>query len=405
LSEATVNGLNASQLASIPQELKEAVCCAVVKQTTDRISGIGNEGRIIFGLSPRRSIVSGQPLPRFDPTGQDDETTDIRIAAIGIDFHALAGARGTSVIQPSFCVYVRVLPHWSELTDAALDLEIQFKLQSLVQAGIDARIRQLRTERFQSANVATPDWPNLNPAQRQAVKERRSRIQEEVRRQAYQEVGIRLEDGDEQLLEANAPDAAAAAAAANPDAIDGAADAAPDADANAVAHLRLGRLLQRGRTIPFGLLDPAPIPAKWHRIDLTFEPFSWPLECERTQLAALLDDYNQRLRQSAARQVTDWFQSPEGIRSVWRDEPGALRLRQSGARILSYAVSSLRDDGQSYEDTFHAKIVLADGVAAYVGSANFLYRSRETNLECGFLLEGDAVAPVAVMVDALLGML
>ena len=52
-------------------------------------------------------------------------------------------------------------------------------------------------------------------------------------------------------------------------------------------------------------------------------------------------------------------------------------------------------------ETFHAKVVLADGVAAYVGSANFLYRSREKNLECGFLLEGDAVAPVAVLVDAL----
>jgi hypothetical protein len=38
-----------------------------------------------------------------------------------------------------------------------------------------------------------------------------------------------------------------------------------------------------------------------------------------------------------------------------------------------------------------------------VGSANFLYRSRETNLECGFLMEGDAVVPVAVLVDALLG--
>jgi phosphatidylserine/phosphatidylglycerophosphate/cardiolipin synthase-like enzyme len=54
-------------------------------------------------------------------------------------------------------------------------------------------------------------------------------------------------------------------------------------------------------------------------------------------------------------------------------------------------------------ETFHAKIVLADGAPAYVGSANFLYRSRETNLECGFLMEGDAVAPVAVLVDALLG--
>lgn len=46
--------------------------------------------------------------------------------------------------------------------------------------------------------------------------------------------------------------------------------------------------------------------------------------------------------------------------------------------------------------------MLADGAAAYVGSANFLYRSREKNLECGFLMEGDAVAPVAVLVEALL---
>ena len=77
-----------------------------------------------------------------------------------------------------------------------------------------------------------------------------------------------------------------------------------------------------------------------------------------------------------------------------------------GTRTLS-ALSHLLD----YElrtdqgvETFHAKVVLADGVAAYVGSANFLYRSREKNLECGFLLEGDAVAPVALLVDALLGM-
>lgn len=78
------------------------------------------------------------------------------------------------------------------------------------------------------------------------------------------------------------------------------------------------------------------------------------------------------------------------------------RLTQAGALVVSYAVSGIRSDGQPYEETFHAKVVLADGVAAYVGSANFLYRSREMNLECGFLLEGDAVTPVSVMVDALL---
>jgi phosphatidylserine/phosphatidylglycerophosphate/cardiolipin synthase-like enzyme len=78
------------------------------------------------------------------------------------------------------------------------------------------------------------------------------------------------------------------------------------------------------------------------------------------------------------------------------------RLLKVANRIYDYTLVESREDGQPSIETFHAKIVLADGVAAYVGSANFLYRSRETNLECGFLMEGDAVAPVSVLVDALL---
>jgi phosphatidylserine/phosphatidylglycerophosphate/cardiolipin synthase-like enzyme len=80
----------------------------------------------------------------------------------------------------------------------------------------------------------------------------------------------------------------------------------------------------------------------------------------------------------------------------------ANRLMRAATKIHGYMLAGSSPDGQTFTETFHAKVVLADGVAAYVGSANFLYRSRETNLECGFLLEGDAVAPVAVVVDALL---
>lgn len=78
----------------------------------------------------------------------------------------------------------------------------------------------------------------------------------------------------------------------------------------------------------------------------------------------------------------------------------AARLRKCVTRIYDYSIAQTEDPGSV--ETFHAKVVLADGVAAYVGSANFLYRSREKNLECGFLLEGDAVAPVAVLIDAVL---
>ncbi len=74
--------------------------------------------------------------------------------------------------------------------------------------------------------------------------------------------------------------------------------------------------------------------------------------------------------------------------------PPAMRLRGAVTRIIDYGGS---DPG---EETFHAKILLADGVAAYVGSANLLRRSKATNLECGMLVEGEAVHAVMVLVEA-----
>ncbi|NSY40125.1 phospholipase D-like domain-containing protein [Leisingera sp. ANG59] len=70
------------------------------------------------------------------------------------------------------------------------------------------------------------------------------------------------------------------------------------------------------------------------------------------------------------------------------------RVEESATQILDYGGDDLSSE------TFHAKIVLADGVAAYVGSANLLRRSKSTNLECGMLVEGPAVGAVKVLVDA-----
>jgi len=76
----------------------------------------------------------------------------------------------------------------------------------------------------------------------------------------------------------------------------------------------------------------------------------------------------------------------------------AARLRASATRIFDYGGSDMA------EETFHAKIVLADGIAAYVGSANLLRRSKAGNLECGMLVEGPAVHAVKVLVDAVTNM-
>jgi phosphatidylserine/phosphatidylglycerophosphate/cardiolipin synthase-like enzyme len=81
--------------------------------------------------------------------------------------------------------------------------------------------------------------------------------------------------------------------------------------------------------------------------------------------------------------------------------PFGARLRAATTTLLEYEFIPSPGD-PSPKETFHAKIVLADGVAAYVGSANFLYRSKESNLECGFLLDGDAVAPVALLIESVI---
>jgi phosphatidylserine/phosphatidylglycerophosphate/cardiolipin synthase-like enzyme len=70
------------------------------------------------------------------------------------------------------------------------------------------------------------------------------------------------------------------------------------------------------------------------------------------------------------------------------------RLVRSSTRIVDYG------GGDTGVETFHAKIVLADGISAYVGSANLLRRSKSVNLECGILIEGPAVAAVRMLVDA-----
>nr|WP_246732497.1 DEAD/DEAH box helicase family protein [Bradyrhizobium yuanmingense] len=301
-------------MASISQELKESVCNALVNMTVARVSGSDAEGRILYGRSPRRSIVSGQLLPRFDATGQDDETSDIRIAASGIDFQISGQATGQSTVTPSFSVYVRVLPDWAELADEALGLDVDFKLRRAVQDTIDTRFRQLRTERFNAARVATPDWPNFNPEQRQRVYQQRQAILEGVRRQAYHEQGIELERGDEQLLQVGGP------GDVDPP---GPNPAPPPAQANDAddhnAQLRIGRILQRGRTVPFGLLEPVPAPAKWRRIDLTFAPLVWQVAAEAAQLETQVADYSRTMRDNAVQQVSDWINSPEGLAQIWRD--------------------------------------------------------------------------------------
>ena len=74
-------------------------------------------------------------------------------------------------------------------------------------------------------------------------------------------------------------------------------------------------------------------------------------------------------------------------------------LKGEFIRIFNYSIPKLEGKGR---ETFHAKVVLCDHNAAYIGSSNMTVASLEHSMEMGVALYGRAAADVAVVLDAVL---
>lgn len=73
-------------------------------------------------------------------------------------------------------------------------------------------------------------------------------------------------------------------------------------------------------------------------------------------------------------------------------------LKGQDVRVFNYSIPRV-DGGR---ETFHAKAVLCDRSAAYLGSSNVTAASLEHSMELGVVLEGRAAAGVAEVIDAVL---
>jgi phosphatidylserine/phosphatidylglycerophosphate/cardiolipin synthase-like enzyme len=73
-------------------------------------------------------------------------------------------------------------------------------------------------------------------------------------------------------------------------------------------------------------------------------------------------------------------------------------LKGQGIRVFNYSIPRT----QGGRETFHAKAVLCDRSAAYLGSSNVTAASLEHSMEMGVVLEGRAAASVADVIDAVL---
>ncbi len=298
-----MKGLSNAALSGIDVELKEAVCDALVNKLTRRVSGTDERGRMVYGGSPRREIFAGQLLPRFDVDGTNDETTDIRIAAMGMDFVVGSEASAPLRVTPRFSVYVRVIPQWRDLIGGGGPLDFDFKLQRAIQQQIDAAIRAERTTALKAANLERPDWKSMDETHRSNVRAERAKILSDVRVKAYAAFGIKLLSG----LPHDSTPAEGLSVESGDDKGESAEQPAP-----------ISRLIREGRDLPLTLVDPAPIPGKWKRLDLTLPAFEFNSAIDSSALAAELVAYNSGLAAAVTAQLEAWV-AGEGAAEAWRD--------------------------------------------------------------------------------------
>ncbi|RVT38957.1 DEAD/DEAH box helicase family protein [Sphingobium algorifonticola] len=307
-----MKGKTSKELGAIDVELKEALCDGLVNAIVARVTGADERGRNLLGGSPRRGIFAGQLLPRFDVTGQDDETTDIRVAAVGVDLMVVADVTAPIRVAPRFSVYLRVIPSWTDLAAGGGELDFDFKLRANTQQQIDDAIRTERAPAFQAAGVDRPDWKGMDETKRAKVRATRAQILAEVRRKAYAAHGIKLLSGDAEL---------------DPDARDDGdqADTNPNTPDNIKSPVPpIARLVREGRELPLNLVDPAPIPGKWTRLDLDLPVLEFALDAADDVLASTIDAYNRSLGDAIGAQLEAWVVG-SGASTAWRDvtvQPG-----------------------------------------------------------------------------------
>lgn len=275
-------------------DAKEGIVDALLNLTWRRTSGAGAEGETIFGVKPSLRFVSGFLLPRFEETGQRDETSDIHISTHGMDLQIAKNAGGEVTITAAFFFYIRTLPTWDELLSPKYDLFPSHPLRR----DVEASIRDEMKRRLEAALAQDADKP---------AEARRSRrdLQQGIYRELLAQHGVALSANDT-VIDAGEP-SDEAESAAEPSSED---DAEPNAS----------RLVLQNTRYVFTRDDAAQeidIPQKWKRLSVALPTLTADLSDE----AAVLDAaaaWTQQARSAIVKAATDWIQSEQGRNWAYR---------------------------------------------------------------------------------------
>jgi Helicase conserved C-terminal domain len=287
------------------QELKEAVCDAVLERTKRLVSGEGEHGRVVLGERPSRALSSGFLLPRLNADG-DDESSDIRIAAHGVDFRIRTDGPGEIQIRPSFSVYVRALPSADELFARNGRLVPSADFSGPAKARLRDEIRK-----------------RLEHAPKPETRAAKLAMREAVARAVMESMGVVVPSG-------------ARVAGAEGDRDD---DAAADAVVDRDVRTRL--------KIPNDVSRTYEVPHKWIRIPVHVSPLALSFPCDPDAWRQAGAAYKPVLIDAAQAAATAWITSPDG--QAWAFRPrqvlseelwGAAQWEQFLARARATAPST-----------------------------------------------------------------
>jgi hypothetical protein len=284
-------------------DAKEGLVDALLNLTWQRCSGTGPDGETVYGTKPSLRFVSGFLLPRYEETGQEDETSDIHLSTHGLDCQIAADAKGSVAIRISFSIYVRALPDWSDLVRPELDLYPNPRLRK----ELEEAIREAMKERLAEAKVEEARKP---ADQRRDHRE----LQQEIYRALLAEHGVRV----------SADGVVADSDYRGKDIGDSSQDEEPD-NRDTSGEEDVARLAaQQGRYIFDNDLaaQEVDVPQKWRRLPVILEPFSADLSDEEGMQAALAA-WSQRMRAAVTQTVAAWIEGDEG--RDWAYRPKTIR--------------------------------------------------------------------------------
>ena len=256
------------------QLLKEAVCDAILERTRRMVSGDGEIGRMILGAKPSRVLSSGFILPRIDEDG-DDESSDIRLAAHGLDLR-LRAAAGTMRISPTLAVYVRILPTAEDL----------FARGGRLIPGADLSTDAKKRAKREIASRLDQDRSG-------ATGRARRELRASIAAQVYRHMGVGVPDG-----------------AIVPQGVE------TDPDSSEVAK-PAGGDFPRLR-IPNGISRRYETPLKWRRVDVPTPALELPLPMRSDEWQAQVADYTARLHGAIREACLAYLASDEGRDLAWR---------------------------------------------------------------------------------------